>query len=566
MVASAVDGTVTTTDILIVGGGGAGLVAALSAKRNGPPGTRVTLVDTWTSGRTGHTAFSNVGVVVVSPGDDLDGTLAEIVAGNDWVADQKLVRDVLEMSHDRLKDLEGLGIEFPKQADGSYARRPTRGLDLTRITAPKGGGLEVCWRLRMGLEAYGIQFLDRVFITGLMRGGTERVTGAVGIHSRTGQFQIIRAKSTIICTNSVTFRSGFVRDITGTGTLLAYRAGASLRNAEFGYLRPGTPKFYFEGITIAIQDGARFVNTQGEPFMKRYYPQWGDEADTSQIAQAMVAEKERGMAPLYLDMSTIPMEKRDKFVHSKAPWMEVFYRKLGDEVRTDMFGKTPYYPMNQMTKMGIRTDVTCRSDVPGLLAAGLAQAGCANHFAGFHIGMCLGTGWIAGISAVEDVDRLPEPNLDEVEIRALVSEALPPMRTEVEPGSDNVLRQLQTIMFAYDVGVVKRGDRLEEALNQIEQLHGEISSLAAPHTHELVRLKETEAMLLASRIILRTSLARTESRLSHLREDFKERDDQNWVDWIDVHEEKSAPVLSRTKIPTPFCPVGSHVLQGRHAR
>ncbi len=75
-----------------------------------------------------------------------------------------------------------------------------------------------------------------------------------------------------------------MRDITGTGTLLAYRAGAALRNAEFCYVRPGTPKFYFEGITFAIQEGARWVNAKGEAFMDEYEPDWGDEADVPRIA------------------------------------------------------------------------------------------------------------------------------------------------------------------------------------------------------------------------------------------------------------------------------------------
>ena len=87
--------------------------------------------------------------------------------------------------------------------------------------------------------------------------------------------------------------------------------------------------------------------------------------------------------------------------------MDYFFRKLGSEARTDMFGKTPYYALNQMTKMGVRTTPDCRSDVPGLLVAGLAQAGCANHFAGFHIGLCVGNGWIAGRSAIEDLDSTP---------------------------------------------------------------------------------------------------------------------------------------------------------------
>ena len=156
-----------------------------------------------------------------------------------------------------------------------------------------------------------MQLIDRLFITGLMRGGSDRIIGAVGINSRTGEFNVIKARATIVATNAITFRSGFVRDITGTGTLLAYRAGASLRNAEFSYVRPGTPKFYFEGITFAIQEGARWVNAKGEAFMDEYEPEWGDEADVPRIARAMAMENRKGNTPLYLDMSPIPEHLRD---------------------------------------------------------------------------------------------------------------------------------------------------------------------------------------------------------------------------------------------------------------
>ena len=89
------DGVLIDTDVLVVGGGAGGLIAALSAKRHGPPGTRVTLVDSWLIGRTGHTAFSNAWTIVALPGDDIDGILHEIVAGNDGIADQVLVRQAL---------------------------------------------------------------------------------------------------------------------------------------------------------------------------------------------------------------------------------------------------------------------------------------------------------------------------------------------------------------------------------------------------------------------------------------------------------------------------------------
>src|SRR4051812_48764078 len=148
---------------------------------------------------------------------------------------------------------------------------------------------------------------------------------------------------------------------------------------EFSYTRPSTPRFYFEGITFAIQDGARFINARGERFMPRYEPVWGDEADVPRIARAMALEQQAGNTPIYLDMSGVPEDTRRHFIESKVKWMEYFYRKLGAETDTDMFGAAPYYALNQMTKGGIRTDAACRSDVPGLLAAGLAQAGACNH-------------------------------------------------------------------------------------------------------------------------------------------------------------------------------------------
>ena len=236
--------------------------------------------------------------------------------------------------------------------------------------------------------------------------------------------------------------------------------------------------------------------------------------------------------------------------------MKTFFTKLGGETNTDMFGKTPYFPTCQMTKMSVRTDSDCRSDVPGLLVAGLAQAGCANHFAGFSISMCIGTGRIAGQSAIRELDKMATPVIDTAEITGLKEAAYAPLKDDVVADSDNLLQTLQTIMFDCDVSVWKHANRLEKAQADIRSLGGELASLNAPNTHELVRLKETEAMVLAADIILSASLMRKETRLSHFREDYEVRNDAEWLSWIDVTEKNGSPSFSKTKIPTPLVDIG----------
>src|SRR5262249_9598483 len=154
---------------------------------------------------------------------------------------------------------------------------------------------------------------------------------------------------------------------------------------------------------------------------------------------------------------------------------------------------------------------------------------------------------------IADLDALPPPRLDAAEVRALHDEVTRPVDESAEAESDAILRELQAIMFAYDVGILKRADRLEQARTAVEALAGQFKALAAPHTHELVRLKETDSMLRAARFFLGASLYRTESRLSHFREDYEARDDANWLVWVDITERGGAPQFTKTPIPTPLC-------------
>jgi succinate dehydrogenase/fumarate reductase flavoprotein subunit len=539
-------GNFIDTDVLVIGGGAGGLWAGLSAKRHNPS-LSVAVLDAHMVGRSGHAAFSNAWMAVVTPEDDLESCAREIVEGNEWIADQKLIHTTLSLSYGQLLELEKMGLEYPKE-NGKFIRRPTRGLNLIRVLKPKGGGLEFCWALRKALEKEKVSIIEQVFITDLLSDESGNVAGAVGIHGRSGQFCIIRARSTVVATNSVTFRAGFVRDLTGTGPLLAYRAGATLTNAEFGYLRPGTPRFYFEGITYAIQDGAKFRNARDDAFMERYDTKWADKADVHSITKAMVMEKQAGNAPLYLDMSLIPEDKRDDYLSSTVAWMDYFYKKLGERARIDMFGKTEYFPIYQITKMGIQTDSECRSQIKGLFAAGLAQVACATHFAELHIAVCNGTGWIGGKSAAMHAQETNAPRISTAYVSEVKDAIASHFDAQSIAESDELLLDLQKIMFRYDVSMLKTEDRLTRALKEVTAIKNRMKNAKAPHAHEFVRLDETDCMIDTAEMILRASLARKETRLSHIREDFPDRDDVNWLKWILINKGDSGPVISTEPI------------------
>ena len=537
-------------DVLVIGGGAGGLWSALSARRHLPCG-RVILADARMVGRTGHAAFSNAWMVAVTPEDDLQACVRDIVVGNEWIADQELIREVLSLSYGQLLDMEKMGLVFAKE-DGNFLRCPTRGLRVTKVLKPDGGGLEYCWKLRKAVERESVDIVERVFITDLLRGEDGMVCGAVGLDGRTGEFTIIRAKSTVLATNSVTFRAGFVRDLTGTGSLLAYRAGAVLTNAEFGYLRPGTPKFYFEGITFAIQDGAKFVNAHGEPFMGEHEPDW---ADVQVISKAMVMEKKSGKAPIYLDMSLMPEDKRGDYLHSSVAWMEFFYKKLGDRARIDMFGKTEYYPLYQMSKIAVKTDSQCRSSVPGLYAAGLVQASCATHFAGFHIGACNGTGWIAGRSAAMFARESEGATVNENTLRSLKSGVESGFGNDRKIREDDLLMELQKLIFRYDVSILKSEERMTDALKELEGIKEKCQKAKAENAHGFVRLKETECMIDTARMVFEASKVRRESRLGHIREDYPDRDDARWLKWVLIKEQEGWPLIWTEPIATPLVPL-----------
>ena len=185
-----------------------------------------------------------------------------------------------------------------------------------------------------------------------------------------------------------------------------------------------------------------------------------------------------------------------------------------------MFGKTEYYPLFQMTKLGIKTDAACRSSVEGLLRPDWRRRAAPATSRDSTSAPANGTGWIAGRSAADDARRLISPRISEENARSVRADVSAGWRDGDEKIDDDLLRALQSLIFPYEVSVLKHEDRLRQALRELEAVAGRGADGRAAHVHGFVRLRETQCMVETARLMLEASLLRRESRMSHMREDY----------------------------------------------
>ena len=249
-----------------------------------------------------------------------------------------------------------MGMNFHRSADGSYARRPTRGLDIARVMYPDGGGLEFCWLLRRALEPIGVQLIDRLFITGLLRDRPNASSAPSASTAAADNFTSSRrARRSYAPTR---LRSGPASSAT-----LPAPARCSPIAPEQHCATPNSAMCGRERRnSISKASPLRSRKARGGSTPSRHTVHGATTSPTGRTKPMCRASRaqwprksKRAMTRCISICRQIPEHMRDAFISSKVKWMDYFFRKLGSEAKTDMFGKTPYYALNQMTKMGVNT-------------------------------------------------------------------------------------------------------------------------------------------------------------------------------------------------------------------
>jgi succinate dehydrogenase/fumarate reductase flavoprotein subunit len=527
------------TDLLVIGGGLGGLYAAIKAKQAGVD--NVLIVDKGKVAVTGKSRLMAGSTIFLHPEDDPDQWLKAIFQGQQGLCNQDMVRSLLEESTERLRELEGWGIKYRRLPEtGEYMRMPSRGLvpvQMTRRPHYKRmiGGKALTTVLRKVAKGLNIEFQDRTYISDLIV-RDNRVLGAVGCERRTGEFVTLKAKAVVLATADCSFRGNYagVKNVTGDTYGMAYRAGADLNNMEFMCCNTAPTDFNFEGTGPAGKLGAKFLNAKGEDFMPNYHPE-GTGAEINYLVQAMTEEVRKGNGPpFFLDFRPTP-EHTEGLYMTMGGWMPRNLERLKEEGIDFFDSKISWAPALQSQRGGVKTGMDCMSTVDGLFAAGIAHSTGPGLFNGWSSAKCIWSGVTSGRMAAAYIDES-----DDVKMSA---DLIGPLRTQLfnrQVGEENggrtvseITGDLQDIIFDAETSILKSGDRLTKAKERLATLATEeLPQAAIPNYHEFIKFKETESLFFSADLFLSASLAREESRFDHKRDDFAERDDENWLKWI----------------------------------
>ena len=556
-------------DVVVVGAGGAGLMAALYASQGGVSVGVVSKLYP-TRSHTG-TAQGGIGAALGNLEEDRwEWHAFDTVKGSDYLADQNAVRVLAEHAIEAVIELEHMGLPFDRNPDGTISQRRFGGHTNNETKQPVRRACHAADRTgHMILQTLyqqciknHITFFDEYHVVDQLLSDDGRAAGVVAIQIGTGELHVFHAKAVIWATGgwgrvwSVTSNA---HTLTGDGPAILLRRGLPLEDMEFFQFHPTG----LYGLGVLITEGVRgeggvLLNNRGERFMERYAPTIKDLASRDVVSRAIYLEiKEgrgiKGRPYVHLDVTPKTVnrylaeageERRidEQYILQKLPDILDFCHTYAgvDPVKEPIpVAPTAHYAMGGIPT-NVDAEVLARPDgtvVPGLYAAG--EVACVSVHGANRLGTNSLTdlivfGRIAGRKAAgyaKGADLPPLPPEPAAEAQA----ALDRIRTgkgTVRPG--HIRRRLQELMMDH-VGVFRTGEGMQQAVQAIRQLQEDFHNNLAIDDHgqryntDLLEAWELGALLDIAEVTAVSALNRTESRGAHSRDDFPERDDENWL-------------------------------------
>ncbi|MBQ8974614.1 MAG: FAD-binding protein [Oscillospiraceae bacterium] len=540
----------TSCDVLIVGGGIGGLSCAAAIKERSPEAD-VLLVEKNFAGYSGK-ANRGGGVLQyfdLSKIDPKEFVAFHTIAIGAFFTDQELMEKYVSMNTAMLDKLSSWGVNLPREEDGSYHVMPTG-----PMTAMICVDLDITLKVRKTAEKLGVRFMDKTTLIELTTDGAG-VTGAAVMSVLDGRYTVIAAKRVVLATGSQNYRVGSMWSSgRGDGIAAAYRAGAELRNVEFGnFAQLVKVKSHNE-----VVFGENFMyNARGEHITKNFR-QFRETDINSNAIREWYMQMSQGNGPVHLDYGEGNAEEGSLERLWYRPYGKKF-RMLNDESGAKVDTDLEVCPMFIGEQSPIRVNHNMKTTVDGLYAIGDCSY-CGSGLAGAvpaPPGRNRGSGILNAVfAALMCAEEVGSADLSGAVRQPEISQAVVAMehidgflnRSEGVTAKQ-VIGLIQQAMAPMERSVWMREDRMKEAMELVRKAKELTPQLCAGDTHGALECLEAEAMVLSAELHYTAANMRKESRGWFLREDYPEMDNENWLKWIIVKNEGGEMTLRTEALP-----------------
>ena len=566
-------GSRRSCDVLIIGGGSAGLRAAIEAH---DAGADVLIISKSGKGDP-HTVLArggiNAALGTMDPEDNWMVHAVDTLREGEFLADYERVEVLCKNAPDAVNELVNWGARFHREKDGRLTQR-FFGAHTYRRTVfyEDWTGQEIIRVLIDQVRLRKIEIVDNVYITKLIKSDNlsgkreaTKVTGALGIDFKKKEIVIFECKSLILAAGGYTrvysVSSSRSFENYGEGMILAYEAGADLVDMEMVQFHPTGMVWPEKALgTLATEairgEGGILLNSKGERYMKKYYPERMELGPRDVVARATYNEILDGRGTqhggVWLDVTHLSKQK----ILDRLPTMyEQFKNINGIDISKDKMevGPTAHYSMG-----GIVVDMKCRTKIRGLFAVGevISQIHGANRLGGNSLLDTIVFGKIAGSEAASFAKEEGERHKTEQSLLGLT------VSNKKEFGDDEIFivkdpikfrNEIQEIMN-HNAGIIREETRLQNGLKRILELKKEFYSKDnilkefKIENEEVVLTLEVKSSLVVSEAIIRSALIRQESRGAHYRSDFPQLDDEKWKVNIYCRAEGKEMVLFKESV------------------